>query len=94
MKVVVTGGSGGIGHLVCLDLAQHGHEVVNATRSAPRQPQPGVRFVQVDTSEMGALISEILATESQIGPASEVPSKAAAESRTPVQPMIRSMRSE
>ena len=63
MKVVVTGGSGGIGHLVCMDLTQHGHEVVNATRSAPKQPQPGVRFVQVDTSDMGNLVSAFAGAE-------------------------------
>jgi nucleoside-diphosphate-sugar epimerase len=56
VKVVVTGGSGGIGHLVCLDLAQHGHDVVNATRSAPKQEQPGVRFVQANTSDLGELV--------------------------------------
>ncbi|MGI8689562.1 MAG: NAD-dependent epimerase/dehydratase family protein [Thermomicrobiales bacterium] len=57
MKVVVTGGSGRIGHLVCLDLARHEYEVVNATRSAPREPQPGVTFVQANTSDMGELVS-------------------------------------
>jgi nucleoside-diphosphate-sugar epimerase len=57
VKVVVTGGSGRIGHLVCLDLAQHGYEVVNATRSAPRAPQPGVKFIQANTSDMGELVS-------------------------------------
>ncbi len=57
MKVVVTGGSGGIGHLVCMDLTQHGHEVINATRSAPKQPQPGVKFVQANMSDMGELVS-------------------------------------
>ncbi len=57
MKVVVTGGSGGIGHLVCMDLAQHEYEVINATRSAPKQPQPGVKFVQANTSDMGELVS-------------------------------------
>jgi len=57
VKVVVTGGSGGIGHLVCMDLAQHEHEVINATRSTPKQPQPGVKFVQANTSDMGELVS-------------------------------------
>jgi len=57
VKVVVTGGSGRIGHLVCLDLVQHGYEVVNATRSAPPEPQPGVKFVQANTSDLGELVS-------------------------------------
>ncbi len=57
MRVVVTGGSGGIGHIVCMDLVQHGYEVVNATRSAPRQEQPGVRFAQVNMDDMGQLMS-------------------------------------
>src|SRR4051794_28364114 len=57
VKVVVTGGSGGIGHLVCMDLAEHGHEVVNTTRSAPKLPQPGVKFIQANTSDMGELVS-------------------------------------
>jgi len=56
VKVVVTGGSGRIGHLVCLDLVAHGYEVVNATRSAPKQPQPGVKFTQANTSDMGELV--------------------------------------
>ncbi len=56
MKVVVTGGSGGIGHIICTDLVQHGYEVVNATRSAPKQPQPGVKFIQADTTDLGALV--------------------------------------
>lgn len=57
MKVVVTGGSGGIGHIVCMDLAQRGYEVVNATRSAPREPQPGVKFIQVTTDDLGQLLT-------------------------------------
>jgi len=57
VKVVVTGGSGRIGHFICLDLVAHGYEVVNATRSAPKEPQPGVKFVQANTSDMGELVS-------------------------------------
>jgi len=57
VKVVVTGGSGGIGHLICMDLTRRGYEVVNATRSAPKQPQPGVKFVQANTSDVGELVS-------------------------------------
>ncbi|MCA1666325.1 MAG: NAD(P)-dependent oxidoreductase, partial [Thermomicrobia bacterium] len=66
MKVVVTGGSGGIGHLVCMDLAQHEHEVINATRSAPKQPQPGVKFVQANTSDMGELVSAFAGADAVI----------------------------
>lgn len=57
MKVVVTGGSGGIGHVICMDLVQHGYEVVNATRTAPKQPQPGVKFIQTNMVDMGEVIS-------------------------------------
>jgi len=56
MKIVVTGGSGGIGQVICTDLVQHGYEVVNATRTAPKQPQPGVKFIQADTTDLGALV--------------------------------------
>ncbi len=57
MRVVVTGGSGKIGHVICMDLAAHGYEVVNATRSAPQQPQPGVKFVRANTTEMGEMLT-------------------------------------
>ncbi len=56
MKVVVTGGSGGIGHIICMDLVQHGYEVVNATRSAPKQPQPGVQFIQTNMDDLGQVL--------------------------------------
>lgn len=49
--VVVTGGSGGLGHACVLHLAQQGWNVVNADRR--HREDEGVSFVEVDLTSLG-----------------------------------------
>jgi uncharacterized protein (TIGR01777 family) len=62
MKILVTGGTGFVGHAVCPQLAAAGHDVVVLTRqSAPRLP-PGrvtatTRLHDLDASEFGAVVN-------------------------------------
>ncbi len=59
MRIVVTGGSGLVGGFVVRDLVAHGHDVINATRRAPRDPVRGVTFVQTDTTDLGQVIGAL-----------------------------------
>jgi nucleoside-diphosphate-sugar epimerase len=57
VRVLVTGGSGHIGKFVVADLVEHGHEVVSVDRKPITrdqiQGQPGVRFREGDTTNVG-----------------------------------------
>lgn len=53
MRVVVTGGSGVVGKIVLRNLADAGHEVINASRRPPKDAVPGVAFVRTDTTDLG-----------------------------------------
>ena len=59
MRIVVTGGSGIVGGFVVRNLVAAGHEVINATRRPPRDPAPGVGFVQVDTTDLGQVVGAL-----------------------------------
>lgn len=50
-RVIVTGGSGKLGRAVVADLAEHGWDVVNVDREAPRYPLS--TFVKVDLTDYG-----------------------------------------
>lgn len=54
MKVIVTGGSGGVGTAVIRVLAGRGHEVVNLDRRPPAGEQPA-RFVYIDLRDRSRL---------------------------------------
>jgi len=47
-KVLLTGGSGGIGRATAKRLTADGYQIINADRVAPKDPEPGEIFVQVD----------------------------------------------
>ena len=55
MKIVVTGGSGRAGQYIIPELVSHGYEVVNA--DIMRGPDQGARFVAVDVSDFGHIVS-------------------------------------
>ncbi|WP_442788384.1 NAD-dependent epimerase/dehydratase family protein [Dactylosporangium sp. NBC_01737] len=57
MKVVVAGGSGGLGRRICRDLAGRGHEVVVLSRS-PAAPGSG-RWVRWDGATVGGWADEL-----------------------------------
>jgi uncharacterized protein (TIGR01777 family) len=62
MKILVTGGTGFVGHSLCPALAADGHEVVILTRQpAPRMPAAGVssatRLDGLDASEFGGVVN-------------------------------------
>ena len=48
MKILVVGGTGGFGSVICRFLADDGHEVFAASRHAPRTSTSGVKHVQLD----------------------------------------------
>ena len=47
-KVLLTGGSGGIGRATAKRLTADGYQIINADRVAPKNPEPDEIFVQVD----------------------------------------------
>jgi nucleoside-diphosphate-sugar epimerase len=58
VKVLVTGGSGRIGQFAIAELLRHGHEVINADRTKPKEsPAPPeareVRFIETDLGNVG-----------------------------------------
>ena len=62
MKILVTGGTGFVGHSLCPALAADGHEVVILTRQpAPRMPAAGVSCVTrldgLDASDFGGVVN-------------------------------------
>ncbi|GAC1435351.1 MAG: NAD(P)-dependent oxidoreductase [Chloroflexota bacterium] len=52
MKVAVTGGAGGVGRAVVVDLLDHGHEVRSVDRVQPSAPR-GCPFVRADLTDLG-----------------------------------------
>jgi uncharacterized protein (TIGR01777 family) len=59
MKVFVTGGTGFVGRPLVARLAEAGHEVVVATRSARSSERPRVRYVAWDAKTQGAWAREV-----------------------------------
>jgi len=47
-KVLVTGGSGGIGRAIAHRLSQDGYQIINLDLVAPSHPEPGEQFIKVD----------------------------------------------
>jgi nucleoside-diphosphate-sugar epimerase len=56
MKLLVTGGSGGIGAYVVAELAQAGHNVVSFDRALPREQVSGVSYRVGDHENLGDLV--------------------------------------
>ena len=59
MKIIVTGGTGFIGHALVDVLARKGHEVVVLSRKAGHAPQSSVRFVEWDAHSAGSWQSDV-----------------------------------
>jgi len=54
-KVLLTGGSGGIGRAAAKRLAADGYQIINADRRAPTTLEPGETFVEVDLTNDAAI---------------------------------------
>lgn len=52
MKVLVTGGSGGLGRWVVRELRAHGYGVVSADRRPPAEAEPGARYAELDLTDV------------------------------------------
>ena len=72
MKVVVTGGSGGIGRYVVRELLKHGHEVVSFDRVAPPEREPSVHYRLGDHEDEGTVF-ELLAPAEAVVHLSAIP---------------------
>ena len=72
MKLLVTGGSGGIGAYVVAELAQAGHTVISFDRALPREPAPGVSYRIGDHEDLGQLV-ELSAGADAIAHLSAIP---------------------
>jgi uncharacterized protein len=53
-KIVVIGGTGYTGGNIAAEAASRGHEVVSISRSAPREPVPGVKYELGDVGEVAS----------------------------------------
>ncbi|MEK6803326.1 MAG: TIGR01777 family oxidoreductase [Nitrospirota bacterium] len=63
MKIIVTGGTGFIGHALVEELARQGHEVAVLTRKTGHGPQASVRCVEWDARSAGPWQSEVAAAD-------------------------------
>lgn len=54
-KVLLTGGSGGIGRATAKRLTADGYQVINADRVAAKEPEPGEIFVEVDLMDASSV---------------------------------------
>lgn len=51
-RVLVTGGSGGLGRWVVRELLGHGYTVVSADRRPPEEPEVGVRYAELELTDV------------------------------------------
>lgn len=65
-KVLVTGGSGGLGLWVIRELVEHGYEVVNADRRPPDDPDGATRYVEVDLTSVEAVSDALTGCEAVV----------------------------
>jgi nucleoside-diphosphate-sugar epimerase len=72
MKLLVTGGSGGIGGYVVAELARAGHAVTSFDRALPREQVPGVSYRIGDHEDLGHLV-ELSAGQDAIVHLSAIP---------------------
>jgi UDP-glucose 4-epimerase len=59
MRVLITGGSGAIGHHVVREMAAHGHEVVVVDRQQPSCAPAGVSFRCCDLTDLEAALAAV-----------------------------------
>lgn len=71
MKIVVTGGTGFIGHALVGEVARQGHEVVVLTRKAGHPAQSSVRFVEWDARSAGPWQVEVSTADTLVNLAGE-----------------------
>ena len=71
MKIIVTGGTGFIGHALVGELARKGHDVVVLTRKAGRPSQSSVRFVEWDARSTGPWQAEVASADAVVNLAGE-----------------------
>ena len=58
MRVIVTGGSGGVGSHTVRALAAAGHSVINLDRESPKESLPG-EFIRVPLRDLGAVYDAV-----------------------------------
>lgn len=66
MKVLVTGGSGGLGRWVVRELLEHGYEVVNADRYPPDAAEAPARYVETDLSNVEKIAGVLTGCEAVV----------------------------
>ena len=66
MKIIVTGGTGFIGHVLVGELAGHGHDVVVLSRKAGHSPHSSVRLVEWDARSAGPWQAELASADAVV----------------------------
>jgi nucleoside-diphosphate-sugar epimerase len=66
-RVVITGGSGKLGHAVVREFADHGYAVTSVDRIRPAQLPDGVQYVQADLTDYGQAIELLTAIDDRYG---------------------------
>ncbi len=71
MKIVVTGGTGFIGHVLVAELARQGHDVVVLSRKSGHPAHSSARYVEWDARSPGHWQAEVAAADAVINLAGE-----------------------
>ena len=66
MKIAITGGSGGIGRAITDAGLAEGHSIVSLDRVEPKEPIPGVTYIQADAADYDALVAAFAGCDAMI----------------------------
>jgi UDP-glucose 4-epimerase len=65
-RILVTGASGKLGQAVIEELVAHDYDVVGADRRPPAHQRPGVRFAEIELSDVGQVAAAMFGSQAVI----------------------------